>query len=73
MFRAGRIQEKPGLLDADRYHGVIMTNTLPEDDRFLAEAALPYPAVILGRRIAGRPNPVANRARPVACPPCHAG
>lgn len=54
MFHAGRIREKTGLLDADRYHGVIITNTLPEDDRFLAEASLPYPAVILGRRIAGR-------------------
>ncbi len=54
MFHAGRIREKTGLLDADRYHGVILTNTLPEDDRFLAEAALPYPAVILGRRIPGR-------------------
>jgi LacI family transcriptional regulator len=54
MFHAGRIRDKAGLLDAHRYHGVIITNTLPEDDRFLAEAILPYPAVILGRRIAGR-------------------
>ncbi len=54
MFHAGRIREKTGLLDADRYHGVIITNTLPEDDRFLAGASLPYPAVIIGRRIAGR-------------------
>ncbi len=54
MFHAGRIRDKAGLLDADRYHGVIITNTLPEDDRFLAEAILPYPAVVLGRRIAGR-------------------
>lgn len=53
MFHAGRLREKPGLLDADRYHGVIITNTLPEDDQFLARAKLPYPIVILGRRIAG--------------------
>jgi len=53
MFRAGRIRDKPGLLDSDRYHGVIITNTLPEDDAFLTEAKLPYPVVILGRRIPG--------------------
>jgi LacI family transcriptional regulator len=51
MFHAGRLEEKPGLLDANRYHGVIITNTLPEDDQFLAKARLPYPVVILGRRI----------------------
>jgi LacI family transcriptional regulator len=51
MFHAGRIREKPGLLDADRYHGVIISNTLPADDEFLAAAKLPCPAVILGRRI----------------------
>jgi LacI family transcriptional regulator len=51
MFHAGRLAEKPGLLDANRYHGVIITNTLPEDDKFLAGAKLPYPVVILGRRI----------------------
>ncbi len=51
MFHAGRLREKPGLLDANRYHGVIITNTLPEDDQFLAKARLPYPVVVLGRRI----------------------
>jgi len=39
------------LLDAHRYHGVILTNTLPADDAFVAEARLPYPVVALGRRI----------------------
>jgi LacI family transcriptional regulator len=51
MFHAGRLKDKPGLLDSNRYHGVIVTNTLPEDDQFLANARLPYPVVILGRRI----------------------
>lgn len=51
MFHAGRLKDKPGLLDSNRYHGVIITNTLPEDDQFLAKARLPYPVVILGRRI----------------------
>jgi LacI family transcriptional regulator len=51
MFHAGRLKDKPGLLDSNRYHGVIITNTLPEDDQFLADARLPYPVVILGRRI----------------------
>jgi LacI family transcriptional regulator len=43
MFHAGRLKDKPGLLDSNRYHGVIITNTLPEDDQFLANARLPYP------------------------------
>ena len=51
MFHAGRLREKAGLLDANRYHGVIITNTLPEDDQFLAKARLPYPVVILGRQV----------------------
>jgi LacI family transcriptional regulator len=50
MFHAGRLREKPALLDANRYHGVIITNTLPSDDAFLGEARLPYPVVVLGRR-----------------------
>lgn len=53
MFHAGRLSEKPGLLSADRYHGVIITNTLPEDDRFLAGVKLPCATVVLGRRIPG--------------------
>jgi len=51
MFHAGRLKEKPTLLDANRYHAVIITNTLPEDDKFLATARLPGSVVILGRRI----------------------
>jgi LacI family transcriptional regulator len=51
MFHAGRLREKPGLLDANRYHGIIITNTLPEDDQFLDSATLPYAVVVLGRRI----------------------
>jgi LacI family transcriptional regulator len=51
MFHAGRLRDSPGLLDANRYHGVIITNTLPDDDQFLAKARLPYPVVVLGRRI----------------------
>lgn len=51
MFHAGRLCDKPGLLDAHRYHGVILTNTLPADDAFLAKAQLPYPLVVLGRRL----------------------
>jgi len=52
MFHAGRLREKGGLLDANHYHGVIITNTLPEDDRFLAGARLPYAVVLVGRSIA---------------------
>lgn len=51
MFHAGRLRDKPAVQHSDRYHGVIITNTAPDDDEFLAEARLPYPVVLLGRRI----------------------
>ena len=51
MFHAGRLREMPGLLNASRFNGVIVTNTLPEDDAFLAETTLPYAVVVLGRRL----------------------
>lgn len=51
MFHAGRLREMPGLLDASRFNGVILTNTLPEDDAFLASVTLPYAVTVLGRRI----------------------
>ncbi|MBL9199845.1 MAG: LacI family DNA-binding transcriptional regulator [Opitutaceae bacterium] len=51
MFHAGRLREMPGLLSASRFNGVIVTNTLPEDDAFLAATALPYAVVVLGRRL----------------------
>lgn len=53
MFHGGRLKEKPGLLDANRYHGVLIANTLPADDKFLANTTLPYATVVLGRRIPG--------------------
>src|SRR4051812_46053039 len=51
MFHAGRLREMPGLLNASRFNGVVVTNTLPEDDAFLASITLPYAVVVLGRRI----------------------
>ena len=52
MFHAGRLREMPGLLNASRFNGVIITNTLPEDDAFLRETTLPYAVVVQGRRLA---------------------
>ncbi len=51
MFHAGRLREMPGLLNASRFNGVIITNTLPDDDAFLAATTLPYAVAVLGRRI----------------------
>jgi LacI family transcriptional regulator len=51
MFHAGRLREMPGLLNSSRFNGVIITNTLPEDDAFLAQTTLPYAVVVLGRRL----------------------
>ncbi len=52
MFHAGRLREMPGLLNASRFNGVIITNTLPEDDAFLRSITLPYAVVVQGRRLA---------------------
>ncbi len=52
MFHAGRLREMPGLLNASRFNGVIITNTLPEDDAFLRATTLPYAVVVQGRRLA---------------------
>src|SRR4051812_17095195 len=51
MFHAGRLREMPGLLNASRFNGVIITNTLPADDAFLAATTLPYAVVVHGRRL----------------------
>lgn len=51
MFHAGRLREMPGLLNASRFNGVIITNTLPADDAFLKSTTLPYAVVVQGRRL----------------------
>jgi LacI family transcriptional regulator len=51
MFHAGQLREMPGLLNASRFNGVIIANTLPADDAFLASTTLPYAVVIQGRRL----------------------
>jgi LacI family transcriptional regulator len=51
MFHAGKLRELPGLLNASRFNGVIVANTLPADDAFLASTTLPYPVVVQGRRL----------------------
>lgn len=51
MFHAGSLGEMPGLMEASRFNGVILTNTLPDDDAFLAATTLPYAVVVLGRRL----------------------
>ncbi len=52
MYHAGRLREMPGLLNASRFNGVVITNTLPEDDAFLKATTLPYAVVVQGRRLA---------------------
>lgn len=51
LFHAGRLKEIHDLFESSRFHGVIVTNTVPEDDRFLAATVPPFFAVILGRSI----------------------
>ena len=54
MFHAGQLKEKIRQLGTDRYHGIIITNTVPEDDKFLEQVILPYVAVVLGRHVLNR-------------------
>ncbi len=51
IFHAGRLREMPGLLNASRFNGVIISNTLPADDAFLRSTTLPYAVVVQGRRL----------------------
>lgn len=53
MFHGGFLHEMLGLEDEYRYNGAIITNTIDTDDQFLAAARLPFPVVLLGRRIPG--------------------
>jgi LacI family transcriptional regulator len=52
IYHAGRLRDMPGLLNASRFNGAIITNTLPEDDAFLRSTTLPYAVVVQGRRLA---------------------
>lgn len=56
MFHAGRLRELSGLTHGHRCNGAIITNTTDVDDQFLAAAKLPFPVVMLGRRIPGYPS-----------------
>lgn len=51
IFHAGRLREMPGLLNASRFNGAIISNTLPADDAFLKSVTLPYAVVVQGRRL----------------------
>jgi LacI family transcriptional regulator len=53
MFHAGCLEQLSGLIDGHRCNGAIVTNTIDRDDQFLAAAKLPFPVVLLGRRIPG--------------------
>jgi LacI family transcriptional regulator len=53
MFHAGRLRELPGILNGTHFNAAIITNTTPEDDRFLEENRLPYPTVLVNRSIEG--------------------
>lgn len=53
MFPSGRIRELPGLLTGDHFNAAIILNTTADDDQFLSRTHLPYPTVLVNRRIAG--------------------
>lgn len=53
MFPAGRLHEMPGLLTGDHFNAAIILNTTAEDDVFLTRSHLPYPVVLVNRRITG--------------------
>jgi LacI family transcriptional regulator len=51
MFDPGRLSELPGLLDGSRFNGAIITNTVAEDDSFIAQSQFAVPVVLIGRDI----------------------
>ncbi len=53
MFAAGHLRDLPGLQGGDHFNAAIITNTTTEDDEFLARTHLPYPVVLVNRRIPG--------------------
>ncbi|MBF6613073.1 MAG: LacI family DNA-binding transcriptional regulator [Chloroflexi bacterium] len=61
-FRRGHVDKLPGLLDGTRFNGAIIANTAPEDDEFLATAAIPVPLIVFLREVSGQ-NCVSSRAR----------
>jgi LacI family transcriptional regulator len=60
MFHAGHLRDLPGILGNDRFSGALIANTVEADDRFLAEARLPFPVVLIGRRVPGCASVVEN-------------
>jgi LacI family transcriptional regulator len=56
IFHAGQLRELPGLIEGRRFNAAIITNTIAEDDEFLASVNLPFPVVLLGRQIPGYPS-----------------
>jgi LacI family transcriptional regulator len=56
MFHAGRLHELSGLRGGRRWNGAIVTNTIDQDDQFLAVNQFPFPVVLMGRRIPGYPS-----------------
>lgn len=52
MFEAGKLSKLPGLMTGSLFNAAVITNTAPEDDRYLDRSYLPYPAVIVNRYIA---------------------
>jgi LacI family transcriptional regulator len=51
MFDAGELRKLPGILDHHRFSGAIIANTIEADDRFLAQATIPYPVVTINRAL----------------------
>ncbi|MGH2559918.1 MAG: LacI family DNA-binding transcriptional regulator [Thermomicrobiales bacterium] len=53
-YSGGHLDEVPSLAGNTRYNGVILLNTLPADDQFLAAAGpLPVPLVLIQRSVDG--------------------
>lgn len=62
MFHAGRLRDLPGILGNDRFSGALIANTIEADDLFLAQTRIPFPVVLIGRRVAGYASVVENAA-----------
>jgi DNA-binding LacI/PurR family transcriptional regulator len=50
-FSQGDLKDLPGLLDASRFNGAIISNSAAQDEQFLDNQELPIPVIVFNRRM----------------------
>jgi len=52
-YGRGHLRDLPGLLSMSRFNGAIISNSSPEDERFLAGQGVAVPVIVFNRRVDG--------------------